>query len=180
VSLILGGFMVPVLFPNNRKHYKIYEENGEYYYKNRWNILTRTLNEKVRIVFEDDLALIHEYKTEWGMVYTISIWKYIDKNGNVVLRPDVYISDAFSEGLAAVMPMEGQKWGYMDIDGNIVIEPQYLKASMFKNGAASVFVEDNGGKWILINKKGDYLQELDEPLNWESHTQADPKNDVPK
>ena len=169
--------MVSVLFPNSRKYYKIYEENGEYFYESHYDILTRTINEKKRIEFEDDVALISEYKTEWGMTSTINIWKYIDKKGKVVLSPDVYIADAFSEGLAAVMPSEGSLWGYIDKNGEMLIEPQFRRASLFKDGFASVYIENDGGKWILIDKSGEYIHDLAEPLKWESYTQADPQND---
>lgn len=178
-TLFLGGFIVSTLNPNNRKSYKIHEENGEYYYRNRWDFLTRTLNEKVWITFEDDLALIHEYTVSWGKTSTITIWKYIDRSGKVVLRPDAYLADAFGEGLAAVMLGEGTNWGYINKQGEIVIEPQFGRASMFQNGVASVYIEKTG-KWLLINMNGEHIQDLDEPLNWKSYTQADPKNDVLK
>jgi len=179
LALVLGGFTMSILFPNNRSHYKIYEEDGEYYYKNSYCLLNRTWNEKKQIAFEDDLALISEYKTAWGITYTITLWKFIDKNGKVVLRPDVYLADAFSDGLAAIMPFEGSNWGYINKNGEIVIEPQFTRASMFKDGFASVHIENDGGKWVLINKNGEYVQDLDEPLNWKSYSQADPKNDLP-
>ena len=166
--IFIGGSIVYIFNPNERSHYRIHEENGEYYYKNYFS------SKKNWLAYNDDVALISEYKTVWGRTYTINIWKYIDRNGRVVLKPDVYIADAFSEGLAAIIPREGDYWGYMDKTGNIVVKSKYLQASMFKNGLASVFVEDNGGEWILINKNGDCIQKLDKPLNWESYTQADP------
>ena len=33
-------------------------------------------------------------------------------------------------------------------------------------------------KWILIDANGDFIQDLNEPLNWKSHSQANPKNDT--
>jgi len=178
IALILEGFIMFIFFPNNRKHYKIYEENGKYYYINYYDNLTRTINEKVWIKFEDDLALINEYKVSWGMTYNINVWKYIDKKGKVVLQPDVYIADAFSEGLAAVMPDEGSYWGYINKNGEMVINPQYRRTSMFKDGFASVYIGNDGGKWILINNKGEFIRDLNEPLNWNSYTQVDPKHDT--
>lgn len=175
IFVFTGGSVMCMLNSNNRMHYKIYEENGEYYYKNYFS------NERIWLTFSDEIALIHEYKTSWVKTYIgLNVWKYIDLNGNVILQPDVYMADAFSEGLAAVIPMEGQKWGYMDMNGSIFIEPQYSKASMFKDGFATVFIEEHGGKWVLINKNGEYLQELSKPLNWESQIQANPLNDASK
>jgi hypothetical protein len=174
VLVFVGGAAVNILNPNNRKHYKIYEKNREFYYNNYLS------SEKIWLAYNEEIALIHEYKTTWGKTYIgLDIWKYINPKGDVILQPNVYRAAAFSEGLAAVIPMEGQQWGYMDINGNIVINPQFSRASMFQNGIASVYIEKTE-KWILINMNGEYIQDLDEPLNWKSFTQADPKNDVPK
>ena len=169
--VLVGDVLVNVFHSNNRTNYKVYEENGSYYYRNYFS------NKRTGLNFSDGLALIHEDKRSFGKIYEgLSIWKYIDETGNVVLTPDVYIADAFSEGLAAVMPFEGSYWGYIDKNGEMVIEPQFRRASMFKNGIASVYIE-NDSKWILINKSGDHIQDLDEAMSWESQTQADPKND---
>ena len=172
VLVIVGGSAVCILNPNNRTHYIIHEVNGDYYYKKYFS------NEKIWVDFNDDVALIHEYKTVWGSTFVgQDIWKYVNLKGDVVLRPDVYRADAFSEGLAAVIPSEGSYWGYINKNGEMVIAPQFRRASMFQNGFASVYIEETE-KWILINMNGEHIQDLDEPLNWKSCTQADPKNDV--
>ena len=175
VSLVLGGVTMSILFPNNRKHYRIYEGNGKYYYRNNVDTLVGSINERIWIAFEDDLALIREYKVSWGRAYTVTIWKYIDKKGKVVLQPNVYLADAFSEGLAAVMPSEGSLWGYINKNGEMIVEPRFRRASMFQNGVASVYIEETG-KWILIDREGVHIRDLDEPINWRSYTQADLQN----
>jgi hypothetical protein len=165
LSFILGDFIMSNFSPNpnDRKYYKIFEENGKYYYISHISDLCHDKNEKVFIEFEDDLALIDESKIIEHGVTSINIFKYIDKKGKVVLMPDVYRADVFSEGLAAVIPYEGNLWGYINKNAEMVIEPKYSQASMFKDGFASV---NAGKKWILINNKGEYIRDLDKPLNW--------------
>jgi len=169
ILIFIGGVvMSSLLNPNNRTRYRILEENGRYFYRNRFSM------RKVWIEFNDGLALIHQDRTSWGRVYEgLHIWKYVNTQGRVVLRPDVYFADGFSEGLAAVMPHEGGYWGYINTHGEMVIEPQFRRASMFENGVASVYIEDDG-IWVLINKSGEHLQKIDEPINWRSQTQVIP------
>lgn len=172
---ILGIYLFYAAYSSSRKYYRIYEENGKYYYRGNIGFGGFTY-EKNFIEFEDGLALIRENRVEFGKgLSTLIVFKYINKKGRVVLRPDVYAADAFSEGLAAVMPFEGSLRGYMNKNCEMVIEPKYILASMFKDGFASVWYDEgDGGKWILINKKGEYIRDLDKPLNWKSHTQINP------
>lgn len=69
ISSTLGVLTMSVLFPNKRKYYKVYEENGEYYYRNHFDTIIGSINEKIPIVFENELALIREYKAVWGTLY---------------------------------------------------------------------------------------------------------------
>ncbi|MFN8436477.1 MAG: WG repeat-containing protein [Cytophagales bacterium] len=46
-------------------------------------------------------------------------------------------------------------WGYLDTLGNVVISPKYKTVQLFINGTA--IVEEMGGKFLLINKKGENL-----------------------
>ena len=167
--VLAGGITMNFLLnPNNRNRYTIFEEDGRYFYRNRFSA------KRNWIEFNNDLALIRQNRVSWGRVYDgLDIFKYIDRRGRVVLRLDVYLADGFSEGLAAVMPFEGGYWGYINKNGEMIIEPQYRRASMFENGVASVYIEnEDGGKWTLINKNGEYLQNLYEPINWRSQTQV--------
>ena len=163
IFILVGVIIMCSCNTNNRSHYKIYEKNGEYYYEDSFSGNKMTL-----LSFSDGLALIQEYETTGKAIHVgLNIWKYINQQGEVVLQPDVYLADAFSEGLAAVMPGEGSYWGYINKDGEMVIEPQFRQASMFKDGYASVYIENDGniGTWILIDKKGEYIRDLDEPLD---------------
>jgi len=76
-------------------------------------------------------------------------WGFVDKQGNVVVRPQFEDVGVFGEGLASV-EIDG-KWGYIDKQGTLVINPQFEQAHSFSNGLAEVKIE---GKFALIDKRG--------------------------
>ena len=58
------------------------------------------------------------------MLYPVKIngkWGYIDKNGNIAIKPKFDYAEGFQEGRARIV-LYG-KWGYIDKDGNITIDP---------------------------------------------------------
>jgi len=63
-------------------------------------------------------------------------WGYIDKKGDVVIKPEYDGAGNFWEGLAAVQV--GEKWGYIDGAGRMAIKPQFDEAWAFSEGLASV------------------------------------------
>jgi hypothetical protein len=67
---------------------------------------------------------------------SLSLWTFIDKQGNVLHPFQFREVRHFSEGLAAVKI--GQKWGYLNNKGQIVIEPTYSQAQDFQEGKALV------------------------------------------
>ena len=77
-------------------------------------------------------------------------WGFIDKRGQVAIRPRYDQVSAFSEGLAAVN--HKGKWGYIDKTGDIVIDFQFLAAWSFVNGYARV--ETFVGGQCFIDKSG--------------------------
>lgn len=154
---------------NSRTIY--YDENDRPY------IISNDFKTKTFLTFSDGLAMIDEYAVKDGVVLEgVDEYRYLDETGHVVLSPMVYRADYFSEGLAAVIPFEGGLWGYMNKGGQIVIEPKYISASMFHDGLASVCIYDENGQeqWLQIDTNGNVVQELDYPIQWESHTQAHP------
>lgn len=105
---------------------------------------------------------------------------YINKNGEVVIKPQYNDAQRFSEGLAAVKfsLVDGKivddytikkesyknylsvnvtyKWGFIDATGKIVIQPQYDDVLPFSEGLAAV-MNLKGPKqpmWGYINTKG--------------------------
>jgi hypothetical protein len=65
---------------------------------------------------------------------------FIDKTGNIVIKPQFNSAWKFSQGLAAVFI--GDKVGYIDKMGNIVIKPQFNSAWKFSEGLAAVQTGD--------------------------------------
>jgi hypothetical protein len=82
-------------------------------------------------------------------------WGYIDRTGKVVIKPQFYWAEEFSEGLAAFESDEGL-YGYIDETGRVVIEPKLERWSPFSEGLAAVAIKnmewgyiDKTGKWVI-------------------------------
>ena len=100
--------------------------------------------------FYDGRSLIAK-KTYYEGVLRIE-YGFIDKDNVVVVEPQYYSADRFSEGLASVM-IDG-KWGYIDVNGNTVIEPRFDDASIFSEGLAAIELD---GKWGYISSIGEMV-----------------------
>lgn len=90
--------------------------------------------------FSDGRAMI--YSQDYGM-------GFIDKQGKIVVSPDLEQAGPFAEGLAAVK--KGGQWAYIDKQGLIAIKPKFEEASAFSEGLATVL---RNGKWGYIDKTG--------------------------
>ena len=114
-------------------------------------LLRTTKNPRVRRAARDAISLHkgvaylfqHAYSERHG---------YIDREGNMAIKPAPVRTYGFSEGLAAFTT--GDKWGYMDVNGKTVVEPKYDHAYPFSEGLAAVKA---GKKWGYINKKGEEI-----------------------
>jgi len=91
---------------------------------------------------------------------------YVDKKGQVVIKPEFFVADDFSEGLAAVRIEESatSKYAFIDTKGAIVVPPQFDQAYSFSEGLAAVetgFHAEGGnkvaGKWGFIDKSGKFV-----------------------
>lgn len=93
------------------------------------------------------------------------LWGYIDETGSYVIEPIYYGAYPFSEGMAAVN-IDGN-WGFIDIEGNLVIEPMYQSIYFRYNNSPVAGFEDEyafvklDSKYVLINKKGELVREID-------------------
>ncbi|MFL0194347.1 WG repeat-containing protein [Clostridium sp. WILCCON 0269] len=93
--------------------------------------------------FEDGLAKVKlpSVYPKSGSVFSadsvvIEKYKYIDKTGKDILKPQYSFTDNFSEGLAIVS--FNNQCGYIDKTGNVAIPIQYSKAYDFNEGVAFV------------------------------------------
>jgi hypothetical protein len=82
-------------------------------------------------------------------------WGYIDTTGKVVIKPQFYWAEEFSEGLAAFENDDGL-YGYIDETGKVVIEPILERWSPFSEGLAAAAIKnmewgyiDKTGKWVI-------------------------------
>ncbi|MEJ2543276.1 MAG: WG repeat-containing protein [Calditrichaceae bacterium] len=127
------------------------------------------MNQNNHIIIDAQYPAAMDF-TEHGIaaVADSSGWAYIDKQGNIIIRPYVYDNgpDYFSEGLARFV--KNGKFGFFNEFGRIVIEAQWDFAYPFQDGKAAVckgckITTDNehssvtGGEWGYIDKKGNIV-----------------------
>ncbi len=85
---------------------------------------------------------------------------FIDKQGQIVIKPRFDDAKDFSEGLARVRIGDSSrgKWGFIDRQGEFVIAPQFDHAENFSEGLAIVRTGDfRSGKYGFIDKNGIYV-----------------------
>ncbi len=68
--------------------------------------------------------------------FKITKCAFLNKEGEIAIKPKFDKVKPFQDGLAAVMV--DKKWGFIDSTGEFVIEPEYDSVSSFKNGLAKV------------------------------------------
>ncbi|EAI5827366.1 WG repeat-containing protein [Campylobacter coli] len=76
-------------------------------------------------------------------------WSFLDKNGEIIAKPEFDDIWSFWEGLAGVR-LNG-KYGFIDRSGKIVIEPKFDDIWSFWEGLAGVGLN---GKYGFIDKSG--------------------------
>jgi hypothetical protein len=81
-------------------------------------------------------------------------WGFIDKNGEIVIKPVFGNVGSFSEGLARAKNGDG-KWGYIDKTGDWVIRPEFMDTGDFSNGLAKA--KTDIGWWGYIDKSGSFI-----------------------
>jgi hypothetical protein len=93
----------------------------------------------------------------YDFAFINSKWGFIDKTGEVVIKPKYTRVEDFSEGFAAVKAggthFRDGKWGFIDRTGKEVIPPQYEWVRSFSEGLAAVRVD---GKTGYIDPKGEF------------------------
>jgi hypothetical protein len=80
---------------------------------------------------------------------------FINKSGDMVIKPQFFEARDFSEGLAAVKN-DKNKWGYINKSGKLVIDFQFALAADFSEGLARVLVGPDmfDGLTGYIDKRG--------------------------
>lgn len=89
------------------------------------------------------------------------LWGFVDRQGNIVIRPQFRAVGGFYHG-RAVVQVANKNWGYIDKQGNWIVNPQFCMAGRFSEGLAGVYVggwrdtndDCYGGKWGFITPSG--------------------------
>jgi hypothetical protein len=79
-------------------------------------------------------------------------WGYVDRTGQVVIKPAYCDAGSFHEGLAPVC--QNGKWGYIDKSSLAQLEFKYDGARSFSAGVAVVKF---GAKWGCIDRSGKWV-----------------------
>ena len=92
-------------------------------------------------------AAIHGQRRETARLYPIAQnwkWGFIDNAGKVVIEPQFLEAHGFSDGLAAVKPLNNAWWGYIDETGKLIIQPvpSSFMAGEFSEGLAPVGIHE--------------------------------------
>ena len=112
--------------------------------------------------FSEDLAVVFEDQS--------NKFGYIDKEGNVVIRPQFDFAFSFQEGFALVMKLNNnniEEWSYINATGtqqidltNLGLSPfifeLFFNVSYFSNGLALV-IDDTSSKFGYIDQQGNLV-----------------------
>ena len=84
---------------------------------------------------------------------------FINKEGEVVIKPRYALAGDFSQGLSAVgvKTEEGKiRWGYINHKGEFVVQPKYLMASDFSEERLAGVLKDEGtqSSLVFIDRRG--------------------------
>ena len=77
------------------------------------------------------------------------LWGYLDRTGNVAIKPQYAWAEPFSEGLG-VVKLDG-KYGAIDKAGNLVIRPTFAELGPMSGG---LMAAQRDGKWGFVDKTG--------------------------
>ena len=84
----------------------------------------------------------------------VTLYGYIDSNGEIAIPPQYDLAGEFREGLAAVR--KDGLYGFVGTSGEYVINPQFHHADQFSEGMARVVLEPLG-KDGYINRSGEVI-----------------------
>jgi hypothetical protein len=85
---------------------------------------------------------------------------FINKKGQMVIKPKYDRAQSFSEGLAAVFT--NGRWGFIDKNENMIIRPEFADANSFSEGLAIVYLDD------YVSQLGELKYRLNEGLGFKA------------
>ena len=88
------------------------------------------------------------------------LFRSIDLNEKIIIEPEFYWVDEFSEGLCAVSTdfrsKEPRKYSYIDKNGKLIVDFKFDNAMKFENGKGKIQI---GNLWGAIDKTGKIIIE---------------------
>lgn len=105
-------------------------------------------------IFNTAFDKAEDFKENFAEVKINGKWGFINKKGELIIKPQFYETHPFSNGLSQVAFGPNAKHGYIDTAGNFIIKPQYDNASAFADNKAWVLLD---GKWGLINQNNEFV-----------------------
>jgi len=125
----------------------------------------KIIDTKGKTVSEINAESFYEFKNGYARVDMLASnqndmipyfrWGFINSKGKIVIKPQFFDAQDFSEGFAAVKN-ENEKWGFIDEKGKLIIDYQFDEVLDFSEGLAPVKVDD---KWGYIDKNGKWTIE---------------------
>ena len=83
-------------------------------------------------------------------------WGYLNKDGDLVIKPLFRAARLFHEGLAAVQP-GAVGWGYINKTGKLVVPADYHSVKGFSEGLAPVMPIEKLNGWGYLNTKNELV-----------------------
>ena len=119
----------------------------------------KTVGQKMDIINEDMAVDLMDFSNALYPVAVKGKWGYMNNKMEIVIPPQFYKAEDFSEGFAVITMEIGTSknepvktyQGYIDTTGNIVIACRYDRALLFSEGLAVVARD---GKYGFVDKTG--------------------------
>lgn len=121
-----------IMIASEKENYGIYDARG----KRRGDFSCRDAD-----VYMGDYIAFADEKGRWG---------FVNKKGNIVIKPQFSEAKSFSNGMAAVS--NGKAWGFIDRAGELVIDYQFDDAGYF-SGEGACLVSTYEDAYYMIKRR---------------------------
>lgn len=146
-------------FISARKEIEVRKKQKPETTKNERKVVTSSGTITITGGYESDLNFYPNKLTTWGIGLSEGLAKitvneksgFINRDGQIVIKPKYTMASCFSEGLAAV-EING-KWGFINQTGKLIVPAKFDAAANFSDGLALVKV---GELWGYIRQTGDF------------------------
>jgi len=162
-----GRIILPIQYRFYHKGWRLYDARR--YYGFREGRAYVGVDEKFGFIDQNGKFVIEpkydywysDFKFGYAVITVNGLDGIIDKQDNIIVKPQYYQLGSFSEDCLAIFrPSLNEKEGYINTKGDIAIPPIYDRVYHFYEGRAKVTKgNDLGAKYGYINTKGEYIVE---------------------